>query len=410
VYCTVNPVCFFDRRQWFVLIVFFLFTVFPSLLYASQELPCLNRINSSDVVLVIDPDGRILYKKNETIKYIPASTLKLLTALSAIHYLGLNYQFRTEFYTDTEGNLKIKGYGDPFLTSEVWQEIADELTEKLPKFKNLIVDNSYFSKNLVVPGVGASTNPYDAPPGALCANFNTVFFDHDQKGRIISAEPQTPMTPFAQKKISSLVQKKGRYTFTHDQADAARYAGELFLYFLNKKGVENLGGIHPGLAAADDKLIHTHLSGLTLNEVIKEMMEFSNNFVANQICIAMGVHVFGPPGTMEKGVRAILDYARKELHMEDVILVEGSGISRKNRISPLDMKAVLERFKPYRHLLKRSGDTFFKTGTLMGIRTRVGYIETEARNPYQFVIFLNGKNSDMGFLMKCLEGISKENE
>jgi len=394
-----------SRIKKFAVILFAIFTFQPALLAAAQDLSCLHRIRPSDALLITAPDGSILYKQNEAVKCIPASTLKILTALSAICHLGPSYRFPTEFYTDIDQNLKIKGYGDPLLTSEVWQQIANVLALKIRKFNTLILDNSYFSKDLIIPGKGHSTNPYDAPPGALCSNFNTILFDHDQHGRVISAESQTPMTPFAREKIRSLGLKKGRYTFTHNQSDATRYAGELFLHFLTKRGVESQGEIRVETVKPDDRLFHTYLSGFTLNDVIKKMMAFSNNFVANQICIAMGAHVYGPPGTLENGVSVISDYAKYKMHLKDISVVEGSGISRKNRISALEMNILLDQFKPHRHLLKREKNTFFKTGTLEGIRTRVGYIEKSPGSTYSFIVFLNSGKSDMDSLMGCIEKI-----
>ncbi len=399
-YYPVHPVYPVKKGLCFAVILFALCAFLPESLNAAQDLPC--RTHPSDTLLVSAPDGRILYKKNETTKCIPASTLKILTALSAIRHLGLAYRFPTEFYIDADRNLKIKGHGDPLLTSEAWQQIADALAGKIRDFNNLILDDSYFSKDLMIPGAGRSSNPYDAPSGALCANFNTVFFDHDQHGRIVSAEPQTPMTPFARKKIRSLGLKKGRYTFTHDRRDAARYAGELLLHFLNKKGVKNQGEIQLGAVAPGDRLVHTHRSEFALDEVIGKMMEFSNNFVANQVCISVGARVHGPPGTLKKGVRVLSDYAKNELRLENITVVEGSGISRENRISALEMKTLLDRFKPHRHLLKKKGNTYFKTGTLKGIRTRVGYIEASPGSTYCFVVFLDNRGSDFDSLMRCI--------
>ncbi len=375
----------------------------PACLSATQDIPCLANISPSDAVLISAPDGHIIYKKNQTKKYIPASTLKILTALTAIHHLGLSYRFKTEFYMDSKQNLIIKGFGDPLLTSEIWLEISAALAGEIQHFNNLIVDVSYFPQKIKIPGVGTSTNPYDAPLGALCANFNTVFFDHDCKGKIISAEPQTPMTPFARKKIRTLDQKKGRYTFSHDQRDAAYYAGELLLHFLNEKGVKHTGKTRFGAVGSEDTLIYTYQSSLTLEMVINKMMEFSNNFIANQICITMGAHVYGSPGTLDKGVKAISGYAEKQLHLKDLEMVEGSGISRKNSISAMDMQTILEKFKPYRHLLKKSGKRLFKTGTLKGINTRAGYIEKAPNNLYSFVVFLNSGSPNIESLMKCIE-------
>lgn len=372
----------------------------PETSYAKQDLSWLKRITSTDALVVAAPDGQIFYKKNEAIKHVPASTLKLLTSLCAIHYLGPSCRFKTEFYMDTSGNLKVKGYGDPLLLSEVWQEIAYGLAKEVRGFKDLILDDTYFSQPLIIPGQNRSTNPYDAPVGALCANFNTVFFDRDENGRVIPAEPQTPLIPYARKKIRSLGLKKGRYTFTHDRSESARYAGELLSYFLRQEGVAAHGKIRPDTVKPEDKLILTYRSRFTLEAGLKKMLEFSNNFMANQILIALGAHVYGPPGTLTKGVRAIYDYAGEELDLKDIKVVEGSGISRKNRASALDMLAILKRFKPYRHLLKRKDNVLFKTGSLKGIRTRAGYVEENGRGPYSFVIFLNRSGPDMDKLME----------
>jgi D-alanyl-D-alanine carboxypeptidase/D-alanyl-D-alanine-endopeptidase (penicillin-binding protein 4) len=236
----------------------------------------------------------------------------------------------------------------------------------------------------------------------LCANFNTVFFDRDKQGRIVPAEEQTPLIPYAREKIRSLGLKKGRYTFTHDQDEAAHYAGEILLHFLKQEGVNSLGKIRIGTVRPEDNLIFRYRSRFTLETALKKMLEFSNNFMANQIFIAMGAHVYGPPGTLNKGVRAIYDYTEKELELKDIKVVEGSGISRKNRVSALDMLAILKRFKLYRHLLKRKDNVFYKTGSLKGIRTMAGYLEKNGRGPYSFVIFLNRPGQDADKLMESI--------
>ncbi|MBW1797786.1 MAG: D-alanyl-D-alanine carboxypeptidase, partial [Deltaproteobacteria bacterium] len=146
----------------------------------------------------------------------------------------------------------------------------------------------------------------------------------------------------------------------------------------------------------------TYRSRFTLEAALKKMLEFSNNFMANQILIALGAHIYGPPGTLTKGVRAIYGYAEKELDLKSIKVVEGSGISRKNRVSALDMLAILKRFKPYRHLLKRKDNVLFKTGSLKCIRTRAGYVEVNSQRPSYFVIFLNRSGPDMDKLMDSI--------
>ena len=124
--------------------------------------------------------------------------------------------------------------------------------------------------------------------------------------------------------------------------------------------------------------------------------------MANQILIALGAHVHGPPGTLAKGVKVLSDYAGKVLHL-NIEIAEGSGISRKNRLSAKDMLAVLRRFEPHRALLVRKGRVFYKSGTLKGVKTRVGYIEDKSGNPYYFVIFLNSSNADIDSIFDCVK-------
>lgn len=384
-----------------VILLSVLFLLYPCLTYAQKELSCLNRISSKDSLVVAAPDGRILASKNATSQFIPASTLKLLTSLAAINHLRLNHRFLTEFAIDPKDNLKIKAYGDPLLISEVWREIADVLAKKICNVNSLILDTTYFSSPIIIPGRHRSTNPYDAPVGALCANFNTVFFDRDKHGRIVSAEKQTPLIPYARNKILSLDLKKGRYTFSHDPDDAARYAGELFIYFLEKRGVKFKGKIRLGTINPEDTLVLSYRSRFTLEQALKKMLEFSSNFIANQITIALGARVYSPPGNLSKGVRVLNEYAREKLGLRNITVVEGSGISRKNRVSALDMLVVLKKFEPYRFLLVNKDNVFFKTGSLRGIRTQAGYIEG-TDGIYSFVVFLTGKYLKIDSLIECI--------
>ena len=365
---TTDPVAGTIRKAvwviWLATILCWFFMLQPAILYAGQNLPCRINITHRDALLVADPDGRILYKKNETKGRIPASTIKVLTALAALNHFGPSYRFRTEFYVDPFQNLKVKGYGDPLLISEILQEIADSLSTKILGFQDLILDNTYFHSHMEIPGCGNSTNPYDAPVGALCANFNTVFFRRDKTGGIISLERQTPMIPFAGDRIRSLGLKRGRHTFLYNSRDAALYAGELLLHFLRKKGVKNQGNIRIGPVRPDDRLIYTCESIFTLESVVQKMLASSSNFMANQIFIALGASVYGPPGTLAKGVRAVTDYANNELLIENISIVEGSGISRQNHISALEMLTILKEFRPYRHLLKKNDNVLYKTGSL----------------------------------------------
>ena len=367
-------------------------------------------IGAEDSIMVVDPNGSIIISKNDTKKLIPASTLKIFTALVAIHYLGPEHRYRTEFFIDDNSNLKIKGFGDPLLTSEIVQEISRLLAALLGRsttINDLIVDDSYFNQPLTIPGISSSSQPYDAPNGALCVNFNTVFFKQTESG-YISAEPQTPLLPYAEKKISNRELQAGRIVLSHVENENTVYAGKLFEYFLKQEGVPFSGKVKLGkVNQSRDKLIFRYTSRFSLAQIISKMLEHSNNFTTNQLFISAGIKAFSPPGNLEKGVAAALAYASSELEIDDMTIVEGSGISRQNRVSAEQMLRILAAFEPNFLLLRQQGRDFYKTGTLHGISTRAGYIASQNGGRYRYVVMVNtqGKSTRpiMRQLLKFLE-------
>jgi len=351
-------------------------------------------IGSRDAILVRDAQGKVLLAQNENKRLVPASTLKVLTSLVALNTLGAGYRFPTDFYLDDQHNLKIKGYGDPLLISEVVAQISRRLADRIGPIGDLILDDSYFVQPLEIPGVSSSAEPYDAPNGALAVNFNTVFFTR-RNGRYVSAEPQTPLLEFALQRVRRSGLSKGRVVLSHREQECTLYAGHLFAHFMEKAGIEVRGRIRVGKVDAGDIKIYRHASDFTVEETIAKLLEHSNNFTTNQLLIAAGAKVFGPPGNLDKGVRAAERYARRELGLDSLRLVEGSGISRANRINARDLCRVLDAFAPHRNLMRRKGTVYYKTGTLRGISTRAGYIHTDSGNLIRFAILINtpGKSS-----------------
>ena len=261
---------------------------------------------------------------------------------------------------------------------------------------DLVLDDSYFKPPLTVPGVTSSSQPYDAPNGALCVNFNTVNFERTTEG-YASAEPQTPLLPHVIEKIKASKLNQGRIVFSHNKNEITIYAGELFQYFLKNQGIRFKGEVKLGrINNETDKLIFRYHSVSALDQIVAKLLEHSNNFVTNQLLIAAGALSSGHPGTLAKGVALASDYAKNELAIENMTIAEGSGISRNNRVSAFQMDRVLQKFLPYHHLMRRQGSEFYKTGTLYGISTRAGYIETANGELYRYVILLNtpGKSTD----------------
>ena len=367
-------------------------------------------IGPRDSILVADPAGRIIIAKHEHQKLVPASILKIFTALGALYYLGSDYRYVTEFFLDQNSNLKIKGYGDPLLISEVINVISRLLAGLIGSatiINDIIVDDSYFNRPLTIPGISSSTQPYDAPNGALCVNFNTVFFKRTQAG-YVSAEAQTPLLPYAENKIKALKPKGGRIVLSQVEKENTIYAGQLFRYFLARHGVQLRGAVKPGrVDKSADKLIYRYVSRFTLPRINAKLLEHSNKFTTKQLLISCGIKKFGQPGNLEKGVATLVNFAADNLQIKDMTIVEGSGISRKNRVSANQMLRVLAKFEPHRRLMRRQGREYYKTGTLHGINTRAGYIASGNGGSYRYVVMINtpGKSTKpvMRKLLKFLE-------
>lgn len=345
------------------------------------------------------PDGRIILSKNSKTMFVPASTLKVLTGLAAIHYLGEQYRFKTVFFMDTQSNLKIKGYGDPLLISEEIQKMAVTVAEQLKKkgiatLKSIIIDNTFFDSKIIIPGAGHSDNPYDASIGALCANFNTISFKYDKKNnRYISNESQTPLLPFLNNHIAGSGKKEGRITLARNESET--YAGELLKYFLTKNDIKITDKIRLGTIQTKDRHLLTYSSSVDLQTIVRQMLKYSSNFIANQLALTIGATVFSSPATVEKGSRTLINYAKQVIGIKAVILEEGSGLSRQNQISPAAMIKILQAFKPYHSLMVQDKNELYKTGTLRGIRTRCGYFSA-AGGLYPFAVMVNkpGKSYD----------------
>lgn len=358
---------------------------------------------AADAIMVSAPDGLVLAGIHTDRLLVPASTLKVITALAALHYLGETYRFATDFYASPDGDLIVKGYGDPLLVSEQLDRIARGLAGKVRRANDLILDDSYFSHPIAVPGRNHSTEPYDAPNGALCVNFNTVFFKRCN-GAWVSAEPQTPLLPSAIAKIEASGLAAGRITLTGGRSETLRYAGDLMNYFFRRAGIDISGEIAFGrVDPQKDTLLWRRYSDNPLPDIIAELMAYSNNFIANQLLLAMGARAYGPPADMKKGVQALRSYYDTVLELKKGFLAEGSGISRRNRISARAMMQILEKFAPHRQLLRRQGRQYYKTGTLSGVHTRVGYLEASAGGFYRFAVMINtpGKTTDR--IMRVIE-------
>jgi D-alanyl-D-alanine carboxypeptidase/D-alanyl-D-alanine-endopeptidase (penicillin-binding protein 4) len=374
---------------------------------AEEQSNIANLLKPNDACMLLAPNGQEIVSVHGDTPLVPASTLKIFTSLVGLHYLGADYRFPTEIYLNDEGDLTVKGFGDPFLISEVLQQLAVEIRERLPdgisSIRDIVLDDTYFTSPLTIPGVSDSSEPYDAPNGALCANFNTISFERQKDGSYASGEEQTPLLPAVLDRVRKSGLKAGRIPLSHDREETTGYTGHLLAWFLKENGITMNGSIRfASVNNSRDRLLLTFQSPYSLSEVITALLEYSNNFMANQILIAAGVRAYGAPGNLEKGVRAATEYAQEHLGLKNLNIKEGSGISRKNRTTARTMLTVLNAFAPYRSLLRHEDHVYYKTGTLKGIATRAGYLMDDQGNGYPFVVMLNSSEENMGKVMELL--------
>lgn len=339
-------------------------------------------------------DGKVLYDHRSKDHFIPASILKIATAACAVETLGRDFRFPTDFFLTKEEKLVVKGYGDPFLVSEEFELIAHELAEKgLKEVNGMILDTSYFAPGISIDGTSGSPNPYDALNGALIANFNTVNIHKMGSGpraSVYSAEAQTPLTPIAEESAKDLPAGKQRINIGQDPRKGARYVAELLTEFLKKQGILVKGGMEIGEKPEGARLLVRHLSSKRLEGVLRELLNFSTNFMANQIFLVMGAEKFGAPANVEKGRKVLREFLADKVGWKDFEVMEGSGLSRENSVTPREMVALLEEFSPHLDLLPREIDVFrAKTGTLTGVNSLAGFFPIKDGKTARFAILVN---------------------
>jgi D-alanyl-D-alanine carboxypeptidase/D-alanyl-D-alanine-endopeptidase (penicillin-binding protein 4) len=365
-------------RHFFLLLLFFCCTGISNA--QSPVLENLTLTKNDSVLVVTDGDARIFAWQSSK-PLIPASLTKLATAYLAIDKWGVDHSFHTDFFIQGE-TLWIKGYGDPFLVSEELDVVATALQAALQahgitQLTDLNVDNGYFSF-ASVPGRSKVADPYNAPVSAVSANFNTAKLSK-KNGVVVSAEPQTPLTNTAKSMAYSLKKSVDRVNLV-DSNNAQSNFAELLLAKLDM----------PNTAIAINKtldgseaLLYRHLNTHSLADVLRGTLEFSNNFIANQVFLKLA-----DSATTDKvSFDASRDYANTALASrfgwQHHSINEGSGLSRKNRLSAEQINDLLKALEPNKALFKnikvssKTVSVYAKTGTLDGVRSYAGYIELQ---------------------------------
>jgi len=371
----------------------------------------LTELVGDGTVMLRSPSGEELLSINPDKPMVPASVLKIPLALVAINVLGEDFRFETHFYRNDEGDLLIRGLGDPFLVSEEIEVIAETLAQNgLSQVRRVVMDDSAFEPAPDLPIESGALDPYAARNSALAVNFNTVNLAWTLSGELRSGEPQTPLTPVARELATQVqVGTPERINVGQDPETGLRQAQQLFSIFLERAGVTVADNNFYRQTVSDEwTLIYQHASSRSLRDNLEGLLLYSNNFIANQLFLTIGAQRHGYPATVEAG-REVLQETLSTLVGEGVgsdpaslLMIEGSGLGRSQRTTGATMMAILERFQPYADLLPEDNGALSKSGTLTGVYNYAGYIQ-RGGELYPYVIFTSQRQNRRVEILRLLQ-------
>jgi serine-type D-Ala-D-Ala carboxypeptidase/endopeptidase (penicillin-binding protein 4) len=362
--------------------------------FAADCLPPYSKLIQNGAYGISDLQGKIIAGCNLDTPYIPASILKVPTALAALSILGPEYRFKTRFYTDVQDNIYIQGFGDPMLTSEEIRLIFNELQQRgLRQINTIFIDASNFALEYQSPGSEFSNNPYDAPVGPTVVNFNSVPVRVTQQGAVFSGEEHTPLLPLMTELAADISPNtwtrinicRGSCNATHEMA---RYTAQLFRALQHEAGIPGQGHLSLKHVPPEAKLLYEHRSSKSLQELTASFLTYSSNFISNLVYLAIGAEKLGWPATWAKADQAVHQELERQLGAKTaaaIIHQDGSGLCRNNRVTARAMLEVLQAFRPYAELMRKHEGVPTKSGSMKGVWNYVGYLADG--KPY--VILLN---------------------
>lgn len=309
----------------------------------------------------------------------PASLMKLVTTFAALEILGPSHTWKTEAWLDgslvdgrLDGNLVLKGYGDPKFNLESLILFLRDLRHRGLREINgdLVLDRSFFSVDAHDPGAfdNEPARPYNVGPDALLINFKSFrlqFVPEIEKQSVrIYAEPPLPQLRVVNNlrlasglcdlwperpaiegntltfsgKFSSSCGERSRY---FSLATPDEYAAALFRLFWEQSGGTWTGRAREGILPFTARLFASWESQ-PLSEIIRDVNKFSINVMARQIYLTLGTRESSAPGTLSKSELAVRTWlARRGLDFPELVIDNGAGLSRTARISPRHLGELL---------------------------------------------------------------------
>jgi D-alanyl-D-alanine carboxypeptidase/D-alanyl-D-alanine-endopeptidase (penicillin-binding protein 4) len=316
----------------------------------------------------------------------PASTIKLLTTLSALDQLGSEYRFKTNLYLKgkidrgvLEGHLYVKGFGDPKLVPESLERLMDQLKSLgVAKINaDISLDMTAYSPSVKdsAPNDGEESKSYNVSPNPLLYSFQTISFNLSSNIKNVDISFTPMLANFKVNNRLKIVQGdcldwKKHIKLSFNQEDDAQWTANFEGKLPNKcKNVlfnivsipndqffrmgfvaawESVGGkwlnkpnFHNSKVPNDTPLILEYV-GTPLIEAVIDTNKFSNNVMARHLFLAPALD----NNKFQVSTLDAISQTQKWLHhhqfkMSELILENGSGLSDIERISPQHMTDLL---------------------------------------------------------------------
>ncbi|MBE9012224.1 D-alanyl-D-alanine carboxypeptidase/D-alanyl-D-alanine-endopeptidase [Pseudanabaenaceae cyanobacterium LEGE 13415] len=391
-----------------------------------------------------------LFSRDADRFFIPASNVKILTTAAALQRLGSAYRIRTSVYgTNSPAGWRIRlvGRGDPSFSDRQLQDLAQQLKRQgIQRISELVVEDGYFGREPLNPdwAIGDISETYAAPVSSLILNENSLgfklvpqgigqplkvewddpiegsFWRIENRSRTVDAKAEESIG-VGRDSSQPILKVSGQL---RTGAAPASYAvavpnpGERFL----RKFVRSLNaaGITVARSSVSDQTVSTNgneiakIDSPPLNELLKQANQFSDNLYAEVLLRTLGVQNSNLSGRtiLEQSIASLVtELNRLGIAKTEIVLSDGSGLSRQNWITPTALVEILSSIsrQPTGSYFRESlsiagvngtlqsrfhnnpakGITRAKTGTLTGVTALSGYIDPPNYESIAFSIMIN---------------------
>ena len=404
--------------------------------------------DAAAVVVVPVDGGALRWTANAAKPMNPASTMKLVTTYSALHLLGPAFAFRTEVLADgpvsagkLRGELYIRGGGDPKLVIENLWLLANRVRGMGIReiHGDIVLDKTLFEPQQHDPAQfdGEEGRAYNVGPDALLVNFKSIALtlvpDTAAKVARVMIVPEVaglraPQTvpgvagpcgdwrgrlradisdPMNIRIAGTFPLECGERAVYLGALDHTNYFGAVFRALWQREGGVWTGKVREGAVPGTARVIAVQDSP-PLALLIRDINKYSNNVMTQQLFLTMGA-AGGEPGNMARGAAAVRGLlAARGIDAPELVLENGCGLSRVERISARSLGNVLtdawgSQWMPELMaslpiagvdgtMQRRNvpvGSAHMKTGLLEDTRAVAGYVLAASGKRYVVVAIIN---------------------